>query len=89
MTAVQPFTLTDLNGTDHSVPTGTKTLLCFVKEDCPTCNLVAPLLEAAHREGDADVLLVGQTSDGNELLAKNHELSVPVLDDSTLIVSFA
>ena len=89
MTAVQPFTLTDLGGTDHSVPTGTKTLLCFVKEDCPTCNLVAPLLEAAHQQGDADVLLVGQTSDGNELLAKNHDLTAPVLDDSTLIVSFA
>ncbi len=89
MTAVQPFTLADLNGTDHSVPTGTKTLLCFVKEDCPTCNLVAPLLEAAHQDGDADVLLVGQSSDGNELLAKNHGLSVPLLDDSTLIVSFA
>ena len=89
MTAIQPFTLADLDGADHSVPTGTKTLLCFVKEDCPTCNLVAPLLEAAHQQGDADVIVVGQTADGNRTLATNHEMSVPVLDDSTLIVSFA
>ena len=89
MTAVQPFSLSDLEGTTRSVPTGTRTLLCFVKEDCPTCNLVAPLLEAAHQQSDADVLLVGQTADGNKVLAENHGLTVPVLDDSTLIVSFA
>ncbi|MYD42679.1 MAG: TlpA family protein disulfide reductase [Gammaproteobacteria bacterium] len=89
MTAVQPFTLRDLQGDEHSVPTGTKTLMCFVKEDCPTCNLVAPILEAIHQDSNVDVLLVGQTSDGNQLLAANHSLTMPVLDDSTLIVSFA
>ena len=89
MTVIQPFTLTDLAGTEHSVPSGSKTLLCFVKEDCPTCNLVAPLLEAAHQNGDVDVLVVGQTTDGNRILQDNHALSLPVLDDDTLIVSFA
>lgn len=89
MTAVQPFTLKDLNGNERSIPSGTKTLLCFVKEDCPTCNLVAPLLEAAHQQSDIDVVLVGQTADGNRALAANHELTAPLLDDSTLIVSFA
>lgn len=89
MSSVQPFALEDLNGTTHNVPTGSRTLLCFVKEDCPTCNLVAPLLEAAHKQSETQVFLVGQTDDGNKVLAENHELTVPVLDDSTLIVSFA
>ncbi len=88
MTACHPFSLTDIHGVDRSVPTGAKTLLCFVKEDCPTCNLVAPLLEVTHRQGNADVLIVGQTTEGNEQLVANHQLTVPVLDDSTLIVSF-
>lgn len=89
MTSVQPFALEDLGGQTHNIPTGSKTLLCFVKEDCPTCNLITPLLETAHKQSNTSVLLVGQTEDGNKTLVKNHDLTVPVLDDSTLIVSFA
>lgn len=89
MNTASPFALKSLNGTEYAVPNGAKTLICFVKEDCPTCNLIAPLLEQAHKEGDIPVLAVGQTSDGNRKLAESHELSVPILDDSTLIVSFA
>ena len=88
MAELPSFALEDLQGEQHSFPTGKRTLLCFVKEDCPTCNLVMPLLNAAKDQTDLDVLLVGQTADGNELLAKNHNLEVPILDDSTLIVSF-
>lgn len=90
MNTISPFALSDLTGQDYSVPTGRKTLLCFVKEDCPTCNLVMPILEATHKQTDlVTVLAIGQTADGNKVLAENHQLSLPILDDSTLIVSFA
>ena len=90
MVALPTFALEDLKGESYSFPTGKRTVLAFVKEDCPTCNLVMPLLNAAgSNQEDTDVLLVGQTSDGNELLQTNHSLTVPLLDDSTLIVSFA
>ena len=36
-----------------------------------------------------DIHVVGQTTEGNSLLISNHQLSVPVLDDSALQVSFA
>ena len=89
MIDLAPFSLTDLNSENHQFPKKKSTLLCFVKEDCPTCNLISPLIELAHVHGESDVLMIGQTVYGNELLAKNHELTIPVLDDSTLKVSFA
>ena len=59
---VAPFELADLNGSRHSVPGGRATLAVFLKEDCPTCNACAPLLEAAHGAfGETiDVVAVGQ-----------------------------
>ena len=83
------FALDDMAGNGHAFPAGQRTALCFVKEDCPTCNLVMPLIEAL---GDADELTVlapGQTADGNRTLIERHGLTIPVLDDSTLKVSFA
>ena len=88
MTTLPPFSLTDLEGSQHSFPTGEQTLLCFVKEDCPTCNLVMPILESAHQNSATNVIVVGQTAEGNQILAKNHSLQVPLLDDSKLMVSF-
>ena len=84
-----PFSLADLNGTDFSFPRAERTVLCFVKEDCPTCNLVMPLLEALHNSGELTVLAPGQTADGNQTLVERHSLTLPLLDDSTLKVSFA
>ncbi len=57
------FSLRDASGVDHSFPSGKPTLIAMVKEDCPTCGLVMPLVEAFHRSYGAslDVLLVGQT----------------------------
>ena len=89
MNTVSPFALKDLNGQEHAIPSGTRTFICFVKEDCPTCNLIAPLLQQAHEQSDVQVIAIGQTLDGNQILAENHNLQLPVLDDSTLIVSFA
>lgn len=85
------FTLTDLAGGDRIFPTNRPSLICFVKEDCQTCNLVAPILESFHRaygEG-ADVWTIGQSGDGSVALKDRHDLSMPVLDDSGCETSFA
>ena len=91
MRVLPPFLLEDAAGRGVDFPAGRAAVICFLKEDCPTCNEVTPLLEALHRAfGDAlDVHLVGQTTEGNALLAQRHALTAPVLDDSRLKVSFA
>lgn len=85
------FTLVDMEGELRRFPTGRPSLVCFVKEDCQTCNLAAPVLEAFNRAfgGKADVLLVGQTLEGNRVLRARHQLTAPVLDDSKCEISFA
>lgn len=92
-TTLPPFSLADMSGRNFAFPqeqrAGKPTLLCFVKEDCPTCNLVMPLLQTLHDGGDLDVLAPGQTADGNRTLIERHGLSLPLLDDSILKVSFA
>jgi peroxiredoxin len=84
------FSLNDAQGNARSFPTTSPTLLCFVKEDCPTCGLSMPLIEEAHRAyGSAiDVLAIGQDRAGNDALVERHGLTVPMLDDSALKVSF-
>jgi hypothetical protein len=66
-------------------------MLCFVKEDCPTCAIAMPLVEAFHRAfgSNVAVLAIGQETAGNRLLAERHALTCPLLDDSALRVSFA
>ncbi len=84
-----PFSLRDQHSVDRAFPPASKAVLCFAKEDCPTCNLVMPLVEALHRETPLEVLVPGQTTDGNATLIDRHELTAPILDDSALKVSFA
>lgn len=86
---VPEFSLQDLDGNDHSFPNGTTTLLCFVKEDCPTCNLVFPVVDQICRESNTRVLLPGQTAEGNRILQEAFQPSATILDDSILKVSFA
>jgi hypothetical protein len=90
-TALRPFSLRDMHGENRSFPTGRPALLCFVKEDCPTCGLSMPLVEAAQRAygAGADVWAIGQDAAGNALLVERHGLSGPMLDDSALRISFA
>jgi AhpC/TSA family len=85
------FVLKDSAGVEHNFPTGRHALLCFVKEDCPTCQLTMPLIEAAHRAFGAklDVIAIGQDAEGNALLIEKYRLTTPLLDDSALKVSFA
>jgi len=86
-----PFLLSDSKGTDVSFPSGRPSLICFVKDDCPTCQEVMPVLEAMHRTfGDSvDFLIAGQTEDGNLKLMETHQPGFQILDDSKLQVSFA
>lgn len=89
MSSLPTFSLRDVQGREHSFPTGRPALLCFVREDCPTCGLTMPLIDAVHGAfaGAVDVLIVGQ--EGNEILVDRHKLSVPMLDDMAVKTSFA
>src|SRR3970040_2091796 len=91
MTALPGFSLLDSRGVERSFPTGRPALLCFVKEDCPTCVLSMPLIQAAHEafHGAVDVLVVGQDAEGNAKLIERFGLTAPMLDDSALKVSYA
>ncbi|HZO82845.1 MAG TPA: redoxin domain-containing protein [Candidatus Binataceae bacterium] len=85
------FSLSDQHRRVHMFPVKHPALLCFVKEDCPTCNLTMPLLEAVWRSfGEAiDVAAIGQDVQGNAALIERHGLTLPMLDDSALRVSYA
>src|SRR5208282_4652764 len=85
------FSLTDHHRRVHSFPTGRPALLCFVKEDCPTCGMTMPLIEAASHafRGEVDVVAIGQDAAGNALLIERHNLTAPMLDDSDLKISYA
>jgi hypothetical protein len=85
------FSLDDLDGEPRRFPTGRPALICFLKEDCHTCNLVAPILETFHRTwgGQADIWILGQSGQGNLVLKDRHGLSLPILDESACKTSFA
>ena len=81
----------DDRGGERGFPGAAPALICFVKEDRPTCDQVMPLPEALHLAlGDAvDFFVVGQTLAGNRALKRPHGLFMPLLDDSALKVSYA
>ncbi len=84
------FTLADPTGNEHRFPSGRHALIAFVKEDCPTCNVAMPVIDALFKAyGDTvDFFVAGQTIEGNEKLAEVHNLAGPILDDSALKVAF-
>jgi peroxiredoxin len=84
------FTLNDFAGNSHHFSTQAAQLICFVKEDCDTCNTAAPVLEAMHKAYGAqmDVLLISQSGEDTSLFAQRHALTMPVLDDSTCKTAF-
>ncbi|MEP6870583.1 MAG: TlpA family protein disulfide reductase [Anaerolineaceae bacterium] len=90
MTALPSFALHDAAGAEYAFPCGRHTLLCFVKEDCPTCLLSMPLIAAAWDSfGDSvDVWAIGQDADGNARLVERFAMDGPMLDDSKLHVSY-
>ncbi len=88
---ITPFILPDHSGSPHGFTGDQPALVCFVKEDCPTCNEVMPVLDALHRAFGQHLtfLVVGQTREGNRALRARHGPSFPILDDDDLRVSFA
>ncbi len=89
--ALPAFLLTDMEGGEQSFPSGRPAIVCFVKDDCPTCHLVMPVLDALHRAAGErfDFFVAGQTSEGNRALEQTFSPSFPILDDASLKVSFA
>ena len=85
-----PFSLKDLAGASHSFPSQRKSLVCFVKDDCETCNTAAPVLEALHKAvGDAaDVILISQSGEATQDFVDRHALTMPVLDDRSCKAAF-
>ncbi|NQY38923.1 MAG: TlpA family protein disulfide reductase [Henriciella sp.] len=90
MTEVPGFELQDLDGASHAFPSVRPTLLCFVKEDCATCNLAVPLVQAMHSAfGESvNIWMISQTRDGGLILKDRHGLTLPILEDTTLKTSF-
>ncbi|MYA19371.1 MAG: TlpA family protein disulfide reductase, partial [Chloroflexi bacterium] len=90
MASLPAFSLRDQSAGERRFPSGRPALLAFVKEDCPTCGTSMPLIEGAHRAfGDGvDVWAVGQEAEGNAVLVDRYGLTLPMLDDSELGVSF-
>jgi hypothetical protein len=84
------FSLNDLAGNPHSFPGKQASLICFVKEDCDTCNTAAPVLEAFHKAygKQVEVLLVAQSGEANATFAERHKLTMPVLDDRSCKTAF-
>ena len=88
---VPPFSLADSAGTQVSFPGSRAGIVCFVKDDCPTCREVMPVLAAWHEAfaGHVDFHVIGQTSEGNTRLQQDFSPPFDLLDDSALKVSFA
>ncbi|MGC1505846.1 MAG: TlpA disulfide reductase family protein [Sulfitobacter sp.] len=84
------FALNDLEGKPQSLPSQRASLICFVKEDCETCNTAAPVLEALHKAYGTKiaVILVAQSGAANATFVQRHNLSMPVLDDTACKAAF-
>lgn len=90
MNAVIPFSLTDVSGKPRAFTGEGQSLVCFIKEDCPTCREVMPLLSELqdYLAGRLEFHVLGQTQEGNVLLESEFSASFSIVDDSELKVSF-
>ncbi|MDZ7727446.1 MAG: TlpA disulfide reductase family protein [Dehalococcoidia bacterium] len=92
MATLPSFSLNDTTGATRTFPGTRPALLAFVKEDCPTCQMSMPLIEAAQQAfaEHLDVWSIGQDAEGNaNQRAEQHGTTTgPMLDDSDLRVSF-
>jgi len=86
----EPFELPDDVGKIHAAPADRPTFLVFVKEDCATCNLVLPMVQVLHQAtGETvDVTVVSQVGSDIPILRDRHDLTMLILDDSELDVSY-
>jgi hypothetical protein len=88
MTSLPALSLRDLEGIERSFPNGRSSVFCFVREECETCHLSMPVIEAAYRAyGEAiNFWAIGQ--EDNQKLRDRYHATVPILDDTALKVSF-
>ena len=89
MTTSPAFALYDLEGNQRCFPNNKASLLCFVREECATCQLSMPVIDAVHcaYRDKVNVWVVGQ--EDNQKLRDRYQAVVPILDDTALKVSFA
>ena len=75
----------------YSFPSGRPTLLCFVKEDCPTTRISMHLLQKAFEEFSAGVHIVALAQNVNVdlVLTEQFSMTPPFLDESPLHASYA
>ncbi len=85
MTSAAPFELSDAQGERRAIPHGRAQVVCFAKQDCPTCEMVAPLLREL---AESRVWVVAQDPDGGKALAEGDLAGVVVMDDSDLHASY-
>ena len=85
-----PFSLNNLTGETYNFPGLRPSLVCFIKEDCPTCRIVMPVLAAMYDSfgEQIDFYVIGQTAAGNQQLADEFQPPFSILNDDTLKVSF-
>lgn len=91
MASAPAYQLENLAGESVKSPHGTQAIICFIKEDCPTCKEVMPVLDAFYQRFSQQMPMhiIGQTQEGNAALAKAYQPGFSILDDSALQVSFA
>ena len=89
MTSLPAFSLYDLENNQRAFPNDKASLLCFVREECETCHLSMPVIDAVFRAYDdtINVWVIGQ--EDNQKLRDRHHTNVPILDDTALKASFA
>ena len=90
MASLPAYQLENLEGDYVSSPEAERALVCFIKEDCPTCKEVMPVLAAVFKQyaGNMPVHIIGQNQAGNKILAEQFNPEFSILDDSSLAVSF-
>ena len=88
--AARSFTLTNLDGVAHAFDGTGPALVCFVKEDCETCNIAGPVIEGMFKAygSGIDMVVLGQSGDNNAVFARRHGLTMPVLADAGCKASF-
>ncbi|NCF45086.1 MAG: TlpA family protein disulfide reductase [Proteobacteria bacterium] len=91
MSSLKPFSLNDMQGQRHTFSAQRAAIVCFIKDDCPTCRVALPVLSAFidSASEQIDFFVVGQTEAGNRALIAQYSPSFDILDDSALAVSFA
>ena len=72
MNSVPAFSLKDVSGNEREFSGGNQSLVCFIKEDCPTCREVMPLLNQIESllNDRLELHILGQTKDRNALIER-------------------